>query len=357
MWEKMPDMSRKRETWPDVAKGLCITLVVIWHVITKHYQQVDWETSLPLTGAWGLLGEQLLPLRMPLFFAISGVFALSAVHRPWRVLGRTRIANLAYLYLLWLLIHTAVMWFTPDIDTARARDLWELLAQATISPTNLWYLYALALYFTIARLTRNVPTPWLLGGALVISTVAAAGLIPGPDSSNLYQVFQNLFFFLAGLRLRPVVEKLAANASFPRMLAAGAAYAAGLLFMAVLNAQEWFGAWTVVSVLAICFGVLASVLISRHLKRVTQVMSWLGRQTLPIYVIHMPLLAVISVLLQGPLSVLEPRGTLTAAIEPIVLTVVIMALCLALHRALTAIGGSWLFERPRRKEREKAAVR
>lgn len=354
----MPDVSRQRKTWPDVAKGLCIILVVLWHVVTKHYQQVEWETSLPFTGAWGVLGEQLLPLRMPLFFAISGVFALSAMQRPWRVLGRTRIANLAYLYVLWLLIHTGIMWFTPDIDTLRAHDLGDLVAQLTISPTNLWYLYALALYFTIARLTRSVPTPWLLGASLVLSVVAAMDLIPGPDSSNLYQVVQNLFFFLAGLRLRPVVEKLAEGATFPRMLAAGAAYVAGLAFIAFLNAGDWPGVWTVVSVLAICFGVLASVLTSRHLKRVTRLMSWLGRQTLPIYVIHMPLLAVISVLLQGPLSVLEPRGALAAAIEPIVLTVVITAICLALHRGLSSIGLAWLFERPtRRKKEAKAGVR
>lgn len=43
----MPDhvaqpQPRDRETWPDVAKGMCIILVVLWHVVTKHYQRVDW---------------------------------------------------------------------------------------------------------------------------------------------------------------------------------------------------------------------------------------------------------------------------------------------------------------------------
>jgi uncharacterized membrane protein YcfT len=312
-----------------------------------------WKPPLPLAGAWGVLGEQLLPLRMPLFFTISGMFALSAVHRPWRVLARTRIANLAYLYVLWLLIHTAIMWFTPAIDTARARDLGTLVEQLTISPTNLWYLYALALYFTLARLTRRIPTPWLLGAAFLFSALAATELMQG--AGNRDQVFQNLFFFLAGLRLRPAVERIAARSNLPGFLLAGTAYAAGLAFMALLNAQQWFGVWPAVSALATCFGVIAAVLISRHLERLTQLLVWLGRRTLPIYVIHMPLLAVVSLLLQGPLEFLEPRGTLTAALEPVVLTAVLMAVCLILHRASPAVGLSWMFERPHMNKRMSTA--
>ena len=49
--------STRRETWPDVAKGVCIVLVVLWHVVTKHYQRVDWDTSVPWSAAWGTLGE------------------------------------------------------------------------------------------------------------------------------------------------------------------------------------------------------------------------------------------------------------------------------------------------------------
>ena len=111
---------RSRESWADVAKGACILLVVLWHVITKHYLQVDWRLAVPLPGAWGLLGEQLLPLRMPLFFAISGMFAAGAVSRSWRVLARSKVAKFGYLYAVWLLIHTAVLTLVPDFDTARA---------------------------------------------------------------------------------------------------------------------------------------------------------------------------------------------------------------------------------------------
>jgi uncharacterized membrane protein YcfT len=344
MHHDAPSTKPSRETWADVAKGICIVLVVLWHVVTKHYQTVDWDTALPWSAAWGTLGEQLLPLRMPLFFTISGLFAVSAVARPWPVLLRTRVAGFFYLYAVWLLIHTGVMGSTPSFDTARARSAGELLRQLTISPTNLWYLFALAAYFAIARVTRRVPTPWLLAAALVLSAVAAAGLLP--VVSNQGQVYQNLVFFLAGLRLRPAIEACASTASVRRLASAGAAYTTALLAMAALGAQRWPGVWPAVSVLAIAFGITAAAMIGRHLARTTRALSGLGTRTLPIYVMHLPLLAVTDRLLRGPLAVLEPRHALVAALEPVVLTALLVAVCLLLDRALRRPATRWLFELP-----------
>lgn len=341
--------SRPRETWPDVAKGVCILLVVLWHVVTKHYQSVEWDTSLPVSGVWGTAGEQLLTLRMPLFFTVSGLFAVSAVGRPWRVLARTRIARFAYLYVLWLLIHTAVLSLNPAFDTARARDLVDLVAELTISPTNLWYLLALAVYFVVARSTRRVPTTWLLGAAFLLSAVAAAHLLPVPG--NRGQVLQNLLFFLAGLRLRPALQTYARTTTPVRTALATLAYAAGLGVMALLGAQRWFGVWPVVSVLATSFGVATAVLVSRHLTRTTRLLSGLGGRTLPIYVMHLPLLAVLDRLLDGPWQVIEPRTTALAVVEPALLTAVLVATCLVLHRLLVRARLTALFTLPSPRRR------
>jgi peptidoglycan/LPS O-acetylase OafA/YrhL len=240
------------------------------------------------------------------------------------------------------------MWFTPDFDTAHARGPLQLLEQLTITPTNLWYLYALALYFLIARLTSRVPTAWLLAAAFLLSAVAAAHLLPVP--SNRGQVYQNAFFFLAGLRLRPVVEAYVAKVDRRRLLAAATTYAVALAAMALLGAQRWFGVWPLVSVVATWFGVTAAVLLSRHAVRPAHVLSRLGMRTLPIYVLHLPLLAVVDLLLQGPFGVLEPRSTIVAAVEPVILTGLLIGVCLVLHRGLLACGLGRLFEpfaRPR----------
>jgi uncharacterized membrane protein YcfT len=333
-----------RVAWADVAKGVCILLVVSWHVVVKDYLLVDWHIGLPLPGAWGTLGEQLLPLRMPLFFTISGVFAANAVLRPWPAVLRSRVARFLYLYAVWLAIHTAVLPVAPDLPTERARSVLGFVEQLTITPSNLWYLYALALYFVVAKLTRRLPVWAVLVPAAALSAVAAAGLVPTPSDRG--GCYQNLVFFLAGLHFRPRIERLAQTATRRRLWLAGGAYAVALAVMASLRAQEWLGVWPAVTPLAVVFGVTAAARVPRW-PALTERLVRLGRVTLPIYVIHMPLLAGLHRLLVGPLSHLGGAGQLfAAAFYPPVATAAVVTGSLAIHRGLTAIGARWLFDLP-----------
>ncbi|GIE36632.1 acyltransferase [Actinoplanes italicus] len=333
-----------RADWADLAKGLCIILVVLWHVIMKHYLRIDWHIPVPLPGAWGTFGEQLLPLRMPVFFTISGMFAAAAVQRPWRVVRRSRIATFYYLYAIWFIVHTVVLAVVPRFDTLAARNVLDVLEQVTITPTNLWYLIALAVYFVIAKSTRHLPAPLVLGAAFLLSAAASAGLLAGPG--NRGQLYQNLLFFLAGLRLKPWVERLAA-ASTPRLvIAGGLGYLGFMAVVQVLGAKQWFGVWPVASALAVVLGVAGAVQLQRwrwlaaHLTR-------LGRRTLPIYVIHMPLLALLHWALLGLFSGLGmPAQLLLATVLPAALTGLIIWSSLLLHGALIRTGASWLFGLP-----------
>ncbi|WP_328324674.1 acyltransferase family protein [Kribbella sp. NBC_00382] len=331
---------RGRIVWADVAKGICILLVVLWHVLMKHYLQIDWHIGGQARGLWGTLGEQLLPLRMPLFFAVSGFFAVRAVNRPWPVLLRTRVAKFYYIYVVWLAIHTVVLAFVPDFGTERANGPLKFLAQLTITPSNLWYLYALALYFVIAKAAHRVPAWAILGLAFLLSATASAGLLDVPgDRAGVYQ---NLVFFLAGLYGKHLIEDLAARASWRRLLLIGTPYAVLLGVIAVFHAKTWFGLWPVVSGVAIVLGVTAAGLVTRW-EGLSNGLASIGSRTLPIYVMHMPLLALTHAVLIGPLSSAGPRTQWIVAIaEPVVLTAFLAWLCLVLYRYLPKA----LFELP-----------
>jgi threonine dehydratase len=127
----MSDLPRQR--WADVAKGLCIVLVVLWHVTRKDYLQLPLDPSLPVAGAWGRFSEVLLPVRMPLFFLISGLFAARQLDRPWPRVWSDRVAPLLYLFVLWTLVHTLVLRLAPGFDTAVAHSPGELLVQLTVT--------------------------------------------------------------------------------------------------------------------------------------------------------------------------------------------------------------------------------
>ncbi|WP_203831818.1 acyltransferase family protein [Catellatospora citrea] len=346
--------TRPRALWADTAKGACIVLVVLWHVVMKDYLQVDWHIGIPLPGAWGTLGEQLLPLRMPLFFTISGVFATTALARTWRQTARSRIAKFLYLYAAWLLIHTVLLSAVPDFTTARADSALALLEQLTITPSNLWYLYALAAYFVIAKALHRVPRAVVLTAAAALSAITATGVLATPgDRGGLYQ---NLVFFLAGVYFRPVIERWAETVTNRRLVLSFLAYATALAAMAAAGAQKWPGVWLAVGLVAVAFGVTAAARLSRS-PAIGGPLAALGRRTLPIYVIHMPVLALLHLVLHDPISNLGYTGQIIAALcYPAVLSAVVIAICLLIHWVLLGLGASWLFELPRLRGRSGAGL-
>lgn len=325
-------MISQRQEWPDVAKGLCIVLVVLWHVVTKHSLGVP--DAGVATQIWASINAQLLPLRMPLFFLISGMFAVRAVMASDGASWRRRAARLALLYVIWVLVQTFALALAPDFDTARAENVGELFAQLTFAPTNLWYLLALAVYFAVARACRAVPTAALLSVACVVASVASTGILP--DSGNLWQLFQNLFFFLAGTRLRPQIEHFAAAASLRRMCGLCAVYATALGALWVASAQgssarDWPGVGTLLSLLAVALGIVFCVLLDRHLRMASRMLRWLGQRTLPIYVIHMIPLAVFDMWLRDATWM---SGLPIEATAPLVLTAVVIAISIGVHSVL-----------------------
>ncbi|MGW9159066.1 acyltransferase family protein [Microbacterium sp. NPDC055665] len=339
-----------RVGWPDVAKGICILLVVLWHVVTKV--AVDIPGAGPVTGAWVMLNAQLLPLRIPLFFLVSGMFAARAVLDVDGGSWRRRAGRLALLYLVWVLIQTVVLALTPEFDTARATSGWELLAQLTISPTNLWYLLALAVYLAIGRAARGLPTAVVLPVAFVIAAVAGAGVLP--DLGNLWQLVQNLFFFLVGLRLRAMVERFAMGSGVGVLLALAAGYAGALAVVSVLGIRLVPGTWPLLCLIAVAFGVSLSVLLDRHVGAVARPLRWIGRRTLPIYVLHMMPLA----LIDAGLHAAGWRTTpVLEAVVPVVLTAVVIAICLGVHALLVPCGLGVLFDPLRATDRLTARIR
>ncbi len=336
-----------RLAWADVAKGGCIVLVLLWHVIMKDYLQIDWRLAMPVPGAWGAFGELLLPMRMPLFFTISGMFAAAAVHRPWRAVARSRVAKFLYLYALWLLIHTAVLAFAPDFPTDRASSVGQLLAQLTITPSNLWYLYALALYFVLAKALRRVHPAVLLGAAGTLAAVAATGLLDTPG--NRGGLYQNLVFFLAGLHLRPYVLRWAQAGTGRRLLLAAAAYGVGSAVLLATDVGRLPGVAVLVSTVAVLFGIAGAVRLTRW-PVVAEPLAALGRHTLPIYVIHMPVLALLHLLIADRVADLDEPARLALAFGfPFSLTVAVLALSLGVHRTLLAARAWWLFDLPTRR--------
>ncbi len=150
----------------DLVKATSVVLVVLMHMVQTTPLAMG-EPSAPIAVFWGQVGGPLEPLRMPIFFVVSGLLAAGAVHRPWN-LTRRRTNGIVYLYLLWSAILVAALAvISPDPISTLAN----LPATVVFAETGYWYLPALVVFFVIALAARNLPP------VLVVTVAAVPNLL------------------------------------------------------------------------------------------------------------------------------------------------------------------------------------
>src|SRR5687768_13637587 len=111
----VPSGDAMRLAWVDVAKGICIVLVVIMHATLGTGEALGGEGFMHTLVAFSK------PFRIPDFFLLSGLFLGRVIDRDWRLFADRRVVHFAYFYLLWVVIQSA---FKPEgiIEGAQGID-------------------------------------------------------------------------------------------------------------------------------------------------------------------------------------------------------------------------------------------
>lgn len=262
-----------RIAWVDAARGLAIVLVVIYHAAQ---QAVLRDLSDP---AWMTWMQFLRTLRMPLFFVAAGLFAAKWLRRPWGDLLRSKVAVLLWAYAVWAVIRFGILSLAPG-ESAETGSLYKLIDRAWW-PQAGWFLYVLALYFILAKLTQRIPVAVQLAVAAVLSAVWLSGLVEvgnhAWDGAPSY-----LLFFLIGCHLRQTVMATADRMGPALIVAAILLWVSCyVLVVTVLGWAEVPGLMLTVSVLAVVAGIGAARAVEG-----SRVLRHLGSRTLPIYVVH-----------------------------------------------------------------------
>ena len=165
-----------RLAWVDVAKGLCILLVVMMHSTLGTGEALGGEGFLHTVVAFAK------PFRIPDFFLLSGLFLGRVIDRDWRLFADRRVVHFAYFYVLWVLIQSV---FKAGLITADAVGTGGKLAafglhlaEALVVPySTLWFVYLLAVFSVVTKLLhRRVPPLALLGLAALLQMLPTASL-------------------------------------------------------------------------------------------------------------------------------------------------------------------------------------
>ena len=188
--------------WVDTAKGICIFLVVMMH------STLGVEAAAGQTGWLGAVTDFAKPFRMPDFFLLAALFLASRIDVPWRLYLDRKVLHFVYFYLLWLAIQCLIkcmLVYGYSVPETLQHLAWSLIEPFGI----LWFIYLLAIFFMVTRLTRHLPV-WLMLGAA--AALKAAPIATG--WSVIDQFAAHYVYFYAGYALaRPIFAFADAAAS------------------------------------------------------------------------------------------------------------------------------------------------
>ncbi|MDQ0145986.1 acyltransferase family protein [Pseudarthrobacter niigatensis] len=326
--------------WVDAAKGISIFLVVMVHA-TDWTGYVGVEPT-PLIEAFN---GAAVGVRMPLFFLMSGLFAGKWIAVPWKALVNGKLALLVWVFLLWQPVmfaykYLAGLMLPGQEDSSLMAHLVRMVASPVRPNAELWFLWALVVFFVGAKLLQKVPA-WVIlvasaGLSLGWSAIAQPALGenmlrllgPGLGAFPMYFVF-----FMAGILLKGQVIAAVSRVSW---IAGLAGFTAWLVVNRLLEASGgFFGRLFVIQILGAVGGLLAAVVLQH-----VQPLRRLGTLTLPVYVSHTFFVVLMACAIE--LLDLEITGHFEAA-TPWFIAVVAVLLGLGLHRVAAS---SFLFNNP-----------
>ncbi len=210
------------------------------------------------------------PFRMPVLMFLSGILLPRSVAKSGREYFAGKVSMVAWPYLLWSLIILAA---SGDISAGRLAEI------AYLSPTYLWYLWFILVFYALAYPLRRVPPLVVAGAALALRLV-----LPDAGRPGTMAFLAAFFFFGAWCARHAGLVERAIGKPWVLALAAASAVTVGVLNVAgrdVLYRGEFV--WGAVGAL----GVVCWIFPRLRANRATAALEFVGRYSIVFYVVHL----------------------------------------------------------------------
>lgn len=306
----------QRLAWPDVAKGLSIIGVVVLHIsITVPDAHLTWLFT---ANTW------LDPLRMPLFFLVSGYFSKKIFHYSlWELFSRR----------LWFFIVPYCTWVPVELWTNSVhysivfgdepRTFTDYAVSLLLGHNMGWFLHALVLFnlylWAVRRLPRwaaifgsLVPVLFLgwheevyfVGKALMYLPIFVIGAFCRQWITNFAELIDAPLRHAFTARVRP--PKYAVLKAIAPVLGSAGGFVAGYSLVRWWNGikdsdivvdwylpgADWLGGaelWSLVRLgqhLLMFPAAIAGAVLLSYVPGVSHLLRFIGRHTLPVYLGH-----------------------------------------------------------------------
>lgn len=336
-----------RLDWVDTGRGVAILLVPLFHA-------TSWLRSVGIdVGDWPVVNDILSSLRMPMFFALAGLFAGKWLQASWSRLLREKVLLFAWVFLLWEVIGTATFilgQLSSGVGVNVLGQIEALIVSPVLPRFELWFIWALMMFFVLAKSIRRIPPRYQL---ILSALVSATALTLWPTYTTGWTgAAKYVFFFLAGIYLKSILVSFGSSRNIIILsapLIVWVPLSVGAVLLGVRSVPGLYFANCVV-------GVFAGIVLSRILSKA----AWLravGQRTLPIYLAHTPLIILMCFVLTLP--AFESAVQNVAVVLPPMVAAFSIAGSLGLYLLFRRRGWMWAYEPPRALYRayDRVAVR
>ncbi|WP_176256906.1 acyltransferase family protein [Derxia lacustris] len=322
--------SSSRIDWIDHARGLCVLLIVVLHVILEM-----WKYALP-PGPVGTAMRFAETLRLPGLFLVSGLLLGPVLGRPWRLYLDRKLVHFWYFFFLWFGLEYLLLGHWRNGPSGMAA-LAMFFSHAFNEPGPLWFILLLPLFYVLARLMSGASAPAVLIGAAAIN-------LADPQSGLLFidATAERFIYFALGWLFAARIGELAQWFGRHRLATLAAIVVwAGINGWATVIAPRYVEMSPVHLALSLT-GALVAVALAA-LTAQLRAFGWLaycGRRSIVVYLAHS--LPVHFLLLGWSLTGLRLPAV------PLALGVTLLAIgsAFALERLARPTPLRWLFQRP-----------
>lgn len=273
----------------DIAKGIGIIFVVIGHVM-----QGVFDAGITIDEfSYRLAYDIIYSFHMPMFFLISGLFFFSTLdYVGSRQMVKQKVGTILYPYILWFIIQGSLEFLAAGIknnpvEASIIFAVWEPRMQ-------FWFLYALfAFVITTCFIFHNLGKGWIF---LLLPMSLLVYLNPDklPEGFIFYYFSGFYVYFATGLAISLIPQRFYAF-TLPTIIAVIAPIAISLLYFygralysEVSKTQTML---TYFLALAMIFYILffskwLAAACKPSVRATTTILSYLGKHSLVIYLIH-----------------------------------------------------------------------
>lgn len=288
---------KKRIAVLDIAKGIAILIVIFGHC------QNSFSTNLAINAPISMhySTQSVTQFIMPIFFFISGIFAVSAAKKDLRTTLTGRFLRLAVPYFTWGFLFAVFKEIGGSAANMPAgiRDF----LMSPIKPWSFfWFLYVMLFVYVIFLVTAHV-----LGvkrGQFVLTVVSAVAFLVEPFVPHVWIFWllcNFMIFFCIGSYFPELLKSWSANMSLAQFIFSAVICAAAFyVFIASGIVDDLFYTHyyqVVIAAAATYFIFSLSWVVEKVSDNLFELFNFFGVKTMEIYVSHSFVLGVLRVIL------------------------------------------------------------